>query len=382
MTAPVVVLGATGSIGRQALEVARHLGLAVCGIAARRPSTHLVELARAWPEAGVVVAGGSSEERADLRLALPDRRVHFGAEAIVAMAATPATTVVNGIVGFAGLRASIAALVSGNRLALANKESLVTAGALVRAAAEAGGGDLIPVDSEHSALLQCMQGERREDVARIILTASGGPFRGFAREELAEVTVDQALRHPTWEMGRRITVDSATLMNKGFEVIEAHVLFEQPYERIEVLIHPQSVVHSMVEFVDGSFKAHLGLTDMRIPIQYALTYPHRRPGLPAPFALGGRSLQFESVDPSSYPALALAFEAGRRGGSAPVVLNAADEVAVSAFLQGRIGFLSITEVVERSLALSDEVAITDVNDVEAVDREARGLAASLISGVC
>jgi 1-deoxy-D-xylulose-5-phosphate reductoisomerase len=290
-------------------------------------------------------------------------------------------TVVNGVVGAAGLAASVAALLAGNRLALANKESLVAGGPVLKRARQEGGGELIPVDSEHSALLQCMAGENPSAVRRLILTASGGPFRGRSLDSMAAVTVEEALAHPTWAMGPRITVDSATLMNKAFEVIEAHFLFGLDYEHIEVVVHPQSIVHSLVEFVDGSLKAHLGEPDMRVPIQYAITYPHRRPGDLPLFSLAGQTLTFESPDRKAFPLLELGYEAGRRGESAPAVLNAADEIAVQAFLDGRVGFSAIPRVVGGTL---DRVALRkleSVADVRAVDVEARAVA-SEIAGTC
>jgi 1-deoxy-D-xylulose-5-phosphate reductoisomerase len=381
VTRKVVVLGATGSIGSQTIEVAASLGLEVVALAARSPSAKLAALAAAHPSARVIAAGGSSEEREDFAR-LVGRPVEFDTDAVVDAARTPDTVVVNGIVGAAGLRATIAGLESGNRVALANKESLVAGGEVVKLALASHGGELIPVDSEHSALLQCMAGEDREAVARLILTASGGPFRGRSRDSLADVTPEEALAHPTWDMGPRITIDSATLFNKGLEVIEAHHLFDIDYDRITVVIHPQSILHSAVEFVDGSWKGHLGQADMRIPIQYALTAPGRAPSPAAPFDLAGLSLSFETPDPVAFPALGIAYEAGRRGGSAPAVLNAADEVAVEAFLQRRLGFLGINEVVSTTIETVDWRPLETVDDVIAADREARGVAASLIAGAC
>lgn len=381
MTPPVVVLGATGSIGTQTLEVADRLGLQVAAVAARSPSSELLEIAGRYPNAVLAVAGGTKDEREALVSAIGSR-ARFGVDAITEVAALPGATVVNGIVGSAGLAATLTALEAGNRVALANKESLVAGGPVVKKALGRHGGELIPVDSEHSALFQCLSGEPTDAVGRLILTASGGPFRGASAAELAEVTPDQALAHPTWDMGPRITVDSATLFNKGMEVIEAHLLFDIPYDRIEVVVHPQSVLHSAVEFVDGSWKGHFGHPDMRIPIQYALTYPERAPSPAPPFDLAGRELTFEAPERTSFPALDLAYEAGRRGGSAPAVLNAADEVAVEAFLQGRLGFTGITEVLERA---SHEVAwreLGTVADVLEVDREARGFAVGLVAGAC
>ncbi|HWB88733.1 MAG TPA: 1-deoxy-D-xylulose-5-phosphate reductoisomerase [Acidimicrobiia bacterium] len=381
MTLPLVVLGATGSIGAQTLEVADNLGLQVAVVAARRASAELLAVAERYPEAHVVVAGGSSEEREDFRRRV-GREVGFGPEAVLAFAAEPGRVVVNGIVGAAGLRATVAALTAGNRVALANKESLVAGGPVVTAALAAHGGELIPVDSEHSALYQCLQGEDPDSVSRLILTASGGPFRGRSRETLAAVTPEEALRHPTWDMGPRITIDSATMFNKGLEIIEAHHLFGIDYDRIEVVVHPQSTLHSAVEFVDGSWKGHIGHADMRIPIQYALTAPERSPSPAPPFRLTGLTLDFEAPDREVFGAIDLAYRAGRAGGSAPAVLNAADEIAVEAFLQGRLGFLGITDVVARALDAVDSRAVETVEDVLDADREAREMAASLIAGVC
>jgi 1-deoxy-D-xylulose-5-phosphate reductoisomerase len=381
VTRPVVVLGATGSIGSQTIEVATSLGLDIAAIAARSPSAKLSELAMAHPTAQVMAAGGSSDERAEFER-LVGRRVEFGAEAVIDAARIPGTIVINGIVGAAGLRATIAGLQSGNRVALANKESLVAGGPVVKRALTEHGGELIPVDSEHSALLQCLAGEDADSVSRLILTASGGPFRGRSLDSLAGVTPEEALAHPTWDMGPRITIDSATLFNKGLEVIEAHHLFDVDYDRIAVLIHPQSILHSAVEFVDGSWKGHLGIPDMRIPIQYALTSPDRAPSLARPFDLAGMDLTFEAPDPVSFPALDLAFEAGREGGSSPAILNAADEVAVAAFLDGRLGFLGIAEVVSATLETADWRALDSVEDVIAADREGREIAASFIAGAC
>jgi 1-deoxy-D-xylulose-5-phosphate reductoisomerase len=381
VTRPVVVLGATGSIGRQTLEVADALEIPVAAIAARSPSPELADLAKEHPDAIVVAAGGTADEREEFASRVGGR-ARFGSEAMLKFAATPDSIVVNGIVGAAGLRASVTALEAGNRLALANKESLVAGGPVVTRALEDGGGELIPVDSEHSALYQCLEGERLDDVDRLVLTASGGPFRGKSRDELADVTPDQALKHPTWDMGRRITIDSATLFNKGLEVIEAHFLFGISYDRIDVVVHPQSILHSAVAFVDGSWKGHFGHADMRIPIQFALTAPARAPSPSDGFSLAGVDLTFEEPDRATFEALDIAYEAGRRGGSAPAVLNAADEVAVEAFLSGRLGFLGITDLVRRTIDQIDWRELESVEDVVAVDAEARGLAAGLVSGAC
>jgi 1-deoxy-D-xylulose-5-phosphate reductoisomerase len=377
----VVVLGATGSIGTQAIEVATGLGLEIAAIAAKTPSPRLASIAADHPGARVLVAGGSIDEREDFSR-LVGRAVEFGSEAVVDSARIPGVTVINGIVGSAGLRATVAGLEAGNRVALANKESLVAGGPVVTKTLAEHGGELIPVDSEHSALFQCLTGEDRSAVARLILTASGGPFRGRSRESLAGVTPEEALSHPTWEMGERITVDSATLFNKGLEVLEAHFLFEVGYDRISVVVHPQSIVHSAVEFVDGSLKAHLGFPDMRIPIQFALTYPRRAPSPAPPFDLSGLTLEFEEPNRSVFPSLDLAYEAGRLGGSSPAVLNAADEIAVAAFLQGRLGFLGIPDVVDRTLAAVTWQELSTVDDVIEVDAEARAIAAGFVARAC
>lgn len=377
---PLVVLGATGSIGTQTLEVARRLSVPVVALAAGTGSNQLLALAEQYPEAAVAVSAPTPGQREALQSALGSR-VAFGQDSLVELAARPDSIVVNGVVGAAGLSASVAALEAGNRLALANKESLVAGGPVINAAKARGGGELIPIDSEHSALLQCLEGEDPATVLRIVLTASGGPFRERSSESLADVTVEEALAHPTWNMGPRITIDSATLMNKAFEVIEAHFLFGFSYDAIDVVVHPQSIVHSLVEFIDGSLKAHLGEPDMRVPIQFALTYPGRRPGAVAPFSLADHTLTFQAPDTSAFPLLELGYEAGRRGGSAPAVLNAADEIAVQAFLDGRIGFTAIARVVEATV---DAVALRDlttVADVIAVDAEARSRASEL-AGTC
>lgn len=243
------------------------------------------------------------------------------------------------------------------------------------------GGELIPVDSEHSALFQCLVGEDPSEVRRLVLTASGGPFRGYSAEELEQVTLADALRHPTWDMGPRITIDSATLMNKALEVIEAHFLFGFDFDRIDVLVHPQSIVHSLVEFVDGSLKAHVGEPDMRVPIQYALTYPHRAEGVVSAFDLTGSPLDFEKPDREAFPLLGLGYEVGREGGSAPAVFNAADEIAVQAFRDGRIGFTAISHVIQAVLDKASFRPVDTVADVIEADAEARSLASELVS-VC
>ena len=282
--------------------------------------------------------------------------------------------VLNAVVGFAGLTATLWALEHGVDLALANKESLVAAGDLAVAAWRKGGGRLLPVDSEHSAALQCLGDRDVATVDALVLTASGGPFRGRTRAELRDVTLDETLAHPTWSMGRKITIDSATLANKGLELIEAHFLFGLPYTKIRVVVHPSSIVHALVQFRDGAALAHVGFPDMRVPISYALTYPERAATPVQPLALEGLTLSFEAPDHETFPLLGLAREAGERGGTYPCAYNAANEVAVEAFVAGRLPFLGIAEVVERALAAVDGAPARDLDDLLAADAEARRVA--------
>ena len=349
----LILLGSTGSIGTQVLDVVRtHPDrFEVVGLAAGRDRIGLVRQADALGVTRVALADRSAARA--LAADRPDLEVLDGHEGVVALAAADADLVVNGITGAVGLEPTLAALGAATPVALANKESLIIGGDLVVAAAEAAGGresHLIPVDSEHSALAQCLRGGRRSEVARLVLSASGGPFRGRSRSELAEVTADEALAHPTWDMGPVITINSATLMNKGLELIEAHELFAVPWDALDVVVHPQSVVHSMVEFVDGATLAQLSPPDMRLPIQLALAWPER---LAHAFVACDWSapmeLTFEPVDRGTFVALDLAASAGRRGGTFPAVLNAANEVAVGAFRAGRLRFLDIAEVVEETL---------------------------------
>jgi 1-deoxy-D-xylulose-5-phosphate reductoisomerase len=349
--------------------------VSIVALAAHSNDELLVEQARVFGVDRLALTNPSAADRA--RAVLPGAQIIAGPDATSTLAAQiDADIVVNSLVGAAGLRATMAALSSGKVLALANKESLVVGGELVTSLASAD--QLIPVDSEHSAIFQCLLGERRADVSRIWLTASGGPFRGCDRKTLASVTVDEALAHPTWSMGPKITIDSATLMNKGLEVIEAHHLFGLDYENISVVVHPQSCIHSMVEYADGSVKAHLGATDMRIPIQYALSYPRRwhAPVKPVNFTTMS-ALEFEPPDMDTFGCLRLAFESGRLGGTAPAALNAANEIAVAAFLSGECAFLQIEETVERVLDAHDAKPIDSIEQLEMVDftsrKEARGI---------
>ena len=348
----IALLGATGSIGRQAIEVVdRHPGLELCALASA--TADLTELAAARDVRHAQVGGDLTEL---LEAAEPD-------------------VVLNAVVGFAGVEATLWALEHGVTLALANKESLVAAGELALAAKERGGGLLLPVDSEHSALHQCLEGSAAETVHSLVLTASGGPFRGCSLEELADVTVEEALAHPTWSMGPKISVDSATLANKGLELIEAHFLFGVPYDRLEVVVHPGSIVHAIVRFRDGAAVAHLGYPDMSVPISYALTYPERAAtGVRQLDLAAGLTLEFEAPDLDTFPLLALARRAGELGGTYPCAYNAANEVAVTAFLQGRLPFLAIAEVVAETLEAAEGSPARDVEELVEADAAARRLA--------
>jgi 1-deoxy-D-xylulose-5-phosphate reductoisomerase len=376
----LLILGSTGSIGTQALDIVqRSDDLELVGLSAERSWEQLVEQARAFGVGRIALA--DADAGAHAAEAWTEGEVLVGAEGLVRLVLeSGADLVLNALVGSAGLGPTVAALGEGIDLALANKESLVVGGELVMQLAQATGAQLIPVDSEHSALHQLISGERPGAVETLLLTASGGPFRGRSRAELEGVTVDQALQHPTWAMGGKITIDSATLMNKGLEIIEAHHLFGTPYDQIDVVVHPQSIVHSLVLLCDGAALAHLGYPDMRVPISYALHYPERVdvPLRRLDLAELGR-LEFEPPDPEAFPCLRLAYAAGRAGGTAPCVLNAANEVAVHAFLQGRLSFLGIPAVVEDTLARLDAQPVRAFESLYAADREARAVAAELIS---
>ncbi|MPY94344.1 MAG: 1-deoxy-D-xylulose-5-phosphate reductoisomerase [Acidimicrobiia bacterium] len=376
MTRTVAVLGSTGSVGTQALDVigARPDRYRVVALAARSSAAVLVEQAHAVrPEVVAVVDPAAAAEVAG-RLP-PGTTLEVG-EGALAAAATGADVVLNAVVGFAGLDVTLAALAAGRRLALANKESLIAAGPVVRRALATPGAEIVPVDSEHSAIHQCLRaGQTGREVRRLLLTASGGPFRGHAPEQLASVGVSEALAHPTWSMGPKITVDSSTLVNKGLEVIEAHELFDVPYEDIDVVVHPQSIVHSMVEFLDGSTVAQLSRPDMRLPISYALGYPERHdvPYGALDWSAVGR-LDFEPPDHAAFPCLGLAYQAGRLGGTAPAWFNAANEVAVAAFLEEKIPWLGIAAVLETVLSRHDGGKARTAGDVVDADRTARRLA--------
>lgn len=351
----VLILGATGSIGTQTVDVCQKLAseFEICGLTAHSSLGKLNEIAASYPEAKTAVGEFDAEKLIDE--CNPD-------------------IVVNALVGAAGVRASYYTLQKGIRLALANKESLVVAGDILMPIAK-NVGDLMPIDSEHGAIYQCLVGERHSEVSKLWVTASGGPFRGSQKADLAGVTASQALAHPTWKMGPKITIDSATLMNKGLEVIEAHHLFNMDFENIKVVVQPQSVVHSMVEFIDGSVKAHLGTTDMRIPIQYALTFPDRAaaPVEPIDFCTLG-SIEFAKPDMETFECLKLAYEIGEAGGVLPCAMNAANEIANQAFRDGKCGFLDIAETIKVAVSKISPAKAESIEQLEAVDAQARKIA--------
>ena len=377
----LAILGSTGSIGTQTLDVVRDLPemFRVAVLAANTSDKKLeAQIDEFRPELAVL-----ADESAAARLKARYKgatKILGGEDGLVAAAVFPAVDmVVTSLMGFAGLAPTLAAIRAGKNIALANKETLVAAGELVRREASAHGTAILPVDSEHSALFQCLQGEKRETVESLILTASGGPFRGRRKEALAGVSIGDCLKHPTWSMGRKITVDSATLVNKGLEVIEAHWLYDMPYDKIKVVIHPQSIVHSMVAFQDGAVMAQLGVPDMRLPIQYALTYPERMASTFArlDFAQLG-ALTFEEPDTKTFRGLAIAIEAGRAGGTAPCVMNAANEIAVAAFLDGSIGFLDIYDIIEQTLSARSVRPAESFEILREEDAWARAYAARLL----
>lgn len=376
--AGVVVLGATGSIGRSTLAVIRRHPdrFRVVGLTARSRAVELERLAREFEPDFVVLAGdgpGPKEWTGDWR---------SGEDELVTAAISPgADIVVNGLVGFAGLRSTIAALGAGKRLALANKESLVVGSEIVLSALRTGGGELIPVDSEHSAIFQCLQARPHDEVARIIITASGGPFRSLPESRFSEIRPEDALAHPTWNMGDKITIDSATLANKALEVMEAHLLFSVPYDALDVVVHPESIVHSMVEFRDGSTMAQLGYPTMEVPILYALSHPERLANEFKPLdPVSTRVFSFERLRIEAFPMFTLGVEAGKKGGTMPAVFSAANEIAVQAFLDGRIGFNGMAEVVEGAMADTISRPLTTLADLLAADEAAREAALSRVAG--
>ena len=373
----VCVLGSTGSIGTQTLDVARRHPefVKIVALSANTQAELLLEQAREFSVEHVVLANAEIAEAWRARFVEIGATLHAGPEAIVELCNLPEVDmVVNSLVGAAGMQASYATLVAGKQLALANKESLVVGGDVLMPLSTHE--TLLPIDSEHGAIYQCLLGEDPAEVTRLWVTASGGPFRGKKAADLQNITVEQALSHPTWNMGRKISIDSSTLMNKGLEVIEAHHLFAMPYDKIAVVVQPQSAIHSMVEFTDGSVKAHLGTTDMRIPIQFALSYPARwsAPVEPLDFRTLG-SLEFEAPDLGTFRCLALAIEAGTTGGTLPAVMNAANEVAVAAFLAEQIPYLGIADLVERAMNHAvregSVQAATSIDQLLAIDAETR-----------
>jgi len=367
----VAVLGATGSIGTQALEiVGAHPGLRACALAAGSDHAGVVAAARAHGVERIALVDPDAAAAARTEFAGEVLEGPDGVERLVADAG--ADVVLNAIVGAAGLRATLATLAAGADLALANKESLVAGGELVMDALRRSGRSMLPVDSEHSALAQCLEGAAEGSVTGLVITASGGPFRGRTAESLAGATVADALAHPTWSMGAKITIDSATLMNKGLEVIEAHHLFGIGYDDIEVVVHPQSIVHGMVRYRDGALLAHVGYPDMRVPISWALTFPERAATpVPALDLAAPLRLEFEPPDVATFRCLGLARAAGREGGTAPCILNAANEAAVASFLDGEIGFLDIAALVERALAEVAAEPLESLGQLEDADARAR-----------
>ncbi|MEE8143482.1 MAG: 1-deoxy-D-xylulose-5-phosphate reductoisomerase [Planctomycetota bacterium] len=368
----IAILGSTGSIGQQTLDVIRDhpQRFQVVGLAAHQNGEKLAEQAREFQPACLCLSG----QKESPQLSAPQvTRQLAGTDGLVELVEScGCDLVMNAITGAAGLTANFRTLQLGIDLAIANKESLVMAGEILLPVAAASGASVTPVDSEHSAVAQCLRAGRLEEVERIYLTASGGPFRGRSRDQLTQVTVEEALKHPTWKMGPKISIDSATLMNKALEILEARVLFALEPQRIGVLIHPQSVVHSIVEFRDGSFMAHLGAADMRIPIQYALSQGERWPRPESEFSLvDSHALEFQTPDHETFPSIRMAYQVAQEGGTTPVVFNAANEVAVEKFLAGEIPFLSIFELVSRALDGHDTEQVKDIAQILNVDRQTR-----------
>ena len=375
----LVILGSTGSIGTQALDVVQRASdLTVVALSADGAWEDLIRQAEEHGVERIALSDADAAARAGE--AWTDGEVLSGPDGLVRLITeSDADLVLNGIVGSAGLVPSVATLGEGIDLALANKESLVVGGELVTQLAEATGAAIIPVDSEHSAIYQLLASEPPGTVDRLILTASGGPFRGRTAAELEDVTIEQALAHPTWVMGGKITIDSASLMNKGLELIEAHHLFGTPYEQIDVVVHPQSIIHSLIQICDGATLAHLGYPDMRVPIAYALHHPDRVDVPVAPLDLVAvGSLTFEPVDEDTFACLKLARQAARAGGTAPCTLNAANEVAVHAFLSGRLGFLDIASVIEETLSRLPAAPVHSFDSLAAADGQARRVATELV----
>ncbi|MBR0468886.1 MAG: 1-deoxy-D-xylulose-5-phosphate reductoisomerase [Mogibacterium sp.] len=383
----VLIMGSTGSIGTQALEIIRNnsAGFSVAGLTCRsRVDDLIVQIREFAPEA---VCVGKAEDAEKVQALFPGLDVYYGEDGLVQIASMDCDIVLNSLLGISGLAPTYEAISCGRDIALANKETLVTGGRLITDLCREKGVRLLPVDSEHSAIFQCLEGNKDRPVRRILLTASGGPFRGRSYESMKGVTVEQALAHPNWSMGSKITIDSATMMNKGLEVIEAKWLFDVPAERIDIHVHPQSIVHSMVEFMDGSVMAQMGRPDMKIPIGLALNYPDRLELLPD-FSEEGRetdgsldlfaagSLTFEKPDRKVFRCIDLAYRALAEGGSAPVVMNGANEELVAMFLAGKIGFLDIPETIERVMDAYPHSEPSNVEEILAIDKEARRMARS------
>ena len=377
------ILGSTGSIGRQALDVAINNPeqVKVVALAAGRNIQLLAQQVDKFkPDLVSVADPGDAKKLSGMLSSQNKPEILCGTEGLIAAATySKATVVLTAVTGTVGLLPTMKAIEKGKEIALANKETLVAAGSTVMEKIKANGVTLYPVDSEHSAVWQCLNGERHQDVKQILLTASGGPFRGLTSEEMREVTPERALKHPNWNMGSKITIDSATLMNKGLEVIEAKWLFDVEFDQIKVLVHPQSIIHSMVEFVDGAVMAQLGIPDMRIPIQYALSYPSRWPNdLPKLNLTEIAELTFEAPDLERFPSLKLAYQAGKTGGTMPTVLNAANEVAVARFLRGEISFLDIPLTVESVMEKHNNISKPSLDDILEADRWAREKAQNII----
>ncbi|WIM37815.1 1-deoxy-D-xylulose-5-phosphate reductoisomerase [Paenibacillus sp. PK4536] len=375
----LAILGSTGSIGTQTLDVVRAHPEAfeVEGLAAGNNIELLIQQVLEFKPSKVSV--GSKQSAEQIKQQLPSHiEVFYGEQGLIEIAAgTDADTVVTAVMGSMGLPSTLAAIDAGKTIGLANKETLVTAGHLVTARARQKGVQLLPIDSEHSALFQCLNGEPRERVHQLTLTASGGSFRDRTREQLKHVTVADALKHPNWSMGSKITIDSATMANKGLEVIEAHWLFDMPYDQISVLLHPESIIHSFVEFVDTSIIAQLGNPDMRVPIQYALTYPDRQQAPSSRLSLAQiGQLNFREMDYNRFPCLSMAFEAGRLGGTAPTVFNAANEIAVARFLNGEIPFLLIEDIIADALQQHEVIANPELEVIYATDAQTRARASA------
>ena len=378
----LAILGSTGSIGTQTLDVVSRYPdkFRADVLTANRNVGLLAEQARKFGAHDVVICDESKYEELRQELSGTGINVHAGMDAVCELVVGESIDMVVGaMVGFSGLRSIVAALQAGKTVALANKETLVAAGSIVDSILKSGHGSILPVDSEHSAIFQCLQGSHGDRIARIHLTASGGPFRTWTRERIAAAEAADALKHPNWNMGAKVTIDSATMMNKGLEVIEAKWLFGVEPDRINVVVHPQSIVHSMVEFEDGAVIAQLGSPDMREPIQYALSYPHRMP-------LNNRKLDFKTLGPlefqepdtGRFPCLAIAFDAIRRGGAAPTAMNAANEVAVKAYLDGKLDFYGIPRLIEKTMSISGITASPTLDDIFTVNEEARNIALSML----